>query len=194
MTLTPKPGKRGTPSNPAKKRGGGFRHPSETARAHLGNAAAAHGFAEPEVLLRWSEIVGESLADLCAPVKVTYPRDHGLAATLVVRTDGARAPEVAHLEPRIIERVNQFYGYRAIGRLKLTQVPAKVAAQTQDTAGFSEPAATFTDAPDPAISVPGPEAEAAARRLTDGIRNPDLRAALTRMGAHVLANPDTRKT
>ena len=76
------------------------------------------------MLLRWAEIVGEGLKDLCAPVKVTYPRDQGLAATLVVRTTGARAPEVAHLEPRIVERVNQFYGYRAIGRIKLTQTTA----------------------------------------------------------------------
>ncbi len=185
MTLAPRPGKRGANSDPAKKRGRGFRRPSETARAHLGNAAAAHGFAEPEVLLRWPEIVGESLAGLCTPVKVTYPRDHGLAATLVVRAEGARAPEVAHLEPRIVERVNQFYGYRAIGRLKLTQ--------TTGDSGFAEPAAPFTGPAKGTIPEPGPEAVATAKRLTDGIQNPELRAALTRMGAHVLARTDAAK-
>ncbi len=189
MTLAPERGKSGSKPGPqerSRQRGGGFRRPSEAARKHLGNAAAAHGFAEPEVLIRWSEIVGEGLAGLCTPVKVTYPRDHGLAATLVVRAEGARAPEVAHLEPRIIERVNQFYGYRAIGRLKLTQ--------TSGNPGFAEPLAAFTGAPQTTAPEPGPEARAAASRLTDGIENPDLRDALTRMGAHVLARADTEKS
>ena len=61
-----------------------------------------------------------------------------LGATLVVRVEGARATEVEHLGPRIIERVNQFYGYRAIDRLKVTQVtgsgggPAGFAMATQN--------------------------------------------------------------
>ncbi|MDH3665877.1 MAG: DciA family protein [Paracoccaceae bacterium] len=189
MTLASERGKGGSKPGPqerTRKRGGGFRRPSEAARKHLGNAAATHGFAEPEVLLRWSEIVGEGLSGLCMPVKVTYPRDHGLAATLIVCAEGARAPEVAHLEPRIIERVNQFYGYRAIGRLKLTQ--------TTGNPGFAEPAAAFTGAPEATAAEPGPEAKAAASRLTNGIENPELRAALTRMGAHILARNEPEKT
>jgi hypothetical protein len=170
MTLGPTGGKTGSTT----RRGRGFRSPAETARRRLGEAAAGHGFAEPEVLLRWSEVVGEQLSALCAPVKVNYSQNHGLGATLVVRTEGARAPEVEHLGPRIIERVNQFYGYRAIARLKVTQ----------------EEPARFAGRPNTAPAEPGANETARAADLTRGIQNDALRTALTRMGAHVLANAD----
>jgi hypothetical protein len=163
----------------ATRRGRGFRSAAETARRRLGEAAAGHGFAEPEVLIRWPEVVGEQLSALCVPVKVSYPREQGLGATLVVRTQGARAPEVEHLGPRIIERVNQFYGYRAISRLKVTQ--------TTGAGGFAEAPVPFAGRPKTAPAEPGEAEIARAAKLTDGIQNEALRAALTLMGAHVLA-------
>jgi hypothetical protein len=178
MMLGPTGGKTGS----AERRGRGFRSASETARRRLGEAAAGHGFAEPEVLIRWPEVVGEQLSALCVPVKVSYPRAEGLGATLVVRTEGARAPEVEHLGPRIIERVNQFYGYRAIARLKVTQ--------TTGAGGLAEAPARFAGRPDAAPAEPGAAVTARAAELTRGIQNEALRAALTRMGAHVLARAD----
>ena len=127
------------------------------------------------MLTRWAEIVGEHLAGLCLPVKVSYSRDRGLGATLVVHAEGARATEVEHLAPRILERVNQFYGYRAIARVKLTQ--------TTPPAGFAEPRPGFASPP----AAPGPAEERRAAELARGIEDEPLRAALTRMGAHVLA-------
>jgi hypothetical protein len=179
MTLAPAGGKTGSTKRPDRARGRGFRSPAETARRRLGEAAAGHGFAEPEVLMRWPEVVGERLSGLCQPVKVSYPRTQGLGATLVVRAEGARAPEVEHLGPRIIERVNQFYGYRAIGKLKVTQ--------TTGVAGFGEEPARFAGRPAAAPAEPDADAKARAADLAQDIRNPELRAALTRMGAHVLA-------
>ena len=180
MTLAPTSGKSRTQSGLKTARGRGFRSAAETARRRLGEAAARHGFAEPEVLMRWPEVVGEQLSSICVPVKVSYSRAQRLGATLVVRTEGARAPEVEHLGPRIVERVNQFYGYRAIDRLKVTQ--------TTTPGGFAEEPTRFTG-PSPGVpTTPGPAAQARAAELTRGIQNEALRAALTRMGAHVLAN------
>ena len=181
MTLAQEPGKQET----GKRRGGGFRRPAEEARATLRQAVAKHGFAEPEVLLRWPEIVGEKLSGLCAPVKVTYPRDQGLAATLVVRSEGPRATEIEHMGPQIVERVNQFYGYRAIGRVKVVQT-------TGPAPGFAEPHRPFAG-PD-AQTEPSTKDAAQAADMTSGIRDPNLRAALTRMGAHVLARKDSRQS
>ncbi len=165
------------------RRARGFERPVATVHAHLREVAARHGFAEPEVLLRWAEIVGERLAGLCAPVKVSYSRAREIGATLIVRAAGARAVEVEHLAPRILERVNQFYGYRAVHRLKITQ--------TTGAPGFGEPPAAayrFGGGPgDAEPRTPGPEAEARAAELTRGIRTPELRAALTRMAAQVLS-------
>jgi hypothetical protein len=178
MTLAPQNGKRDGNPGAQPRRGRGFASAAETARKRLGEAASRHGFAEPQVLLRWAEVVGERLAGLCAPVKVTYPRGQGLGATLVVRAPGARAPEVEHLGPRIVERVNQFYGYRAVARIKVVQT-------TGPAPGFAETPSPFADPSAPAE--PAPEAEARAAGLTRGIRDDALRAALTRMGAHVLS-------
>lgn len=180
MTLAQEPSK----GESSKRRGGGFRRPADQARAELARAAATHGFAEPEVLLRWPEIVGEGLSGLCTPVKVTYPRDHGLAATLVVRSAGARATEVEHMGPRIVERVNQFYGYRAVGRLKVVQTAAPA------DSGFAEAPSPFTG-PSPAAE-PSDTDRADAARMTGDIRDPGLREALTRMGAYVLAKRDPK--
>jgi hypothetical protein len=165
------------------RRGRGFRSAGETARRRAGEAAAGFGFAEPEVLMRWSEVVGERLAGLCVPLRVSYPRETGLGATLVVRAEGARAPEVEHLGPRIVERVNQFYGYRAISRLKVTQTTA--------LGGFAEERAAFAAPERPSRSEPDAAATARAAEMTSAIDNQGLRDALTRMGAHVLARSGT---
>ena len=169
------------------RRGRGFASASVTARKRLAETASGHGFAEPEVLLRWAEVVGERLSGLCAPVKVTYPRGQGLGATLVVRAPGARAPEVEHLGPQIAERVNQFYGYRAVARIKVVQTSAPAP-------GFAESPPPFAGLSDAAPTTPEPGAEARAAALTSDIRSEALRAALTRMGAHVLSRkPATAK-
>jgi len=185
MTLGPMGGKTGSKrratARPMAARGRGFRSAGETARKRLGEAAAGHGFAEPEVLMRWPEVVGERLSGLCVPVRVSYSRADRLGATLVVRVEGARATEVQHLAPRIIERVNQFYGYRAIDELKVTQTTGTAAG------GLAEAPAGYQGRPPAAPREPDPAAQARAAELTRGIRNEALRAALTRMGAHVLA-------
>lgn len=158
-----------------RRRGGGFRRAADETRPVLDKVAGRHGFAQADVLLRWTEIVGEALAPTCRPVRVSFRGERGIGATLVVRTDSARAPEVDHLAPRIIERVNQFYGYRAVSRIRVTQ--------TGGAFGLSEgrPAAT-TD-----CAAPSDDDTARAAALTDGVEDADLRAALTRLGANVLA-------
>ena len=165
------------------RRGRAFHRPTGTIRKRLTKAASEKGFAEPDVLLRWAEAVGPHLSDLCEPVKVTYGGSIG--ATLLVRVTSGRAPEVMHQEPQIIERINRFYGYKAISRLRLTQATGQ--------RGFAEHGPAFQGpAAKPALREPAPEALRKAERLTKDLKNPDLRAALTRMGGWVLSNtPDT---
>lgn len=163
-----------------RRRGGGFRRAADQTRPVLDKLAGRHGFAQPDVLLRWAEIVGEALSPTCRPVRVSYHGERGLGATLVVQTNGARAPEVEHLAPRIIERVNQFYGYRAVARIRITQSGA--------APGFAEATSAFAT---PAVDPTGPEMDRAAA-LTEGVEDAGLRAALTRLGANVLARSRVR--
>ena len=164
-----------------RRRGGkGFRHASETARGSVDRVVGKKGFAESEVLLRWTEIVGDALATACRPVKVRYGSNRSLGATLIIQTDSGRAPEVSHQGPSILERVNQFYGYRAISRLKVTQ-------STGLAPGFAEQQERFVG---PEHSVPA-RAQSQAASMAHEIENPELRAALTRMGSHILSRRKT---
>ena len=163
-----------------RQRGGGFRRAGDQTRPVLDKVAGRHGFAQADVLLRWAEIVGEALAPVCRPVRVSYRGDRGFGATLVVQTNSARAPEVDHLAPRMIERINQFYGYRAVARIRITQ--------TGPAPGFGESQAAFAAPP---AAPTGADTELAAR-LTEGIEDAALRAALTRLGANVLARRRVR--
>jgi hypothetical protein len=172
-------GKNGkTPARP-RARGGGFRRAAAETRPVLDQVAGRHGFAQPDVLLRWAEIVGEALAPTCRPVRVSYRGERGLGATLVVQAESARAPEVSHLAPRIIERVNQFYGYRAIARVRILQ---------HGSAAFAEAQSAF----DPAPAGPTEADAARAEALTEGVEDGGLRDALTRLGANVYARSRAR--
>lgn len=85
-----------------------------------------HGFGHGELLARWPEIVGEALAQHCEPKKIGWPRRPGEQAqkaggTLHVIAAPGRALEVQYEAPRMIERINRFFGYGAIATVKITQ-------------------------------------------------------------------------
>ena len=44
-------------------------------------------------------------------------------ATLVLRVEGPSAIEIQHMSSVILERVNRFFGWQAVGRLALRQAP-----------------------------------------------------------------------
>ncbi|MEM7743408.1 MAG: DciA family protein [Pseudomonadota bacterium] len=167
---------------PARRNGKPFHRASRTARAALTRVASSAGFAEADVLMRWAEIVGADLAPRCRPVKVTYGGKKSLGATLVVQSDSGRAPEVEHLSPAIIQRVNQFYGYRAISRIRISQSSIR--------GGFAEGQSAF-QGPD---ATPTAAELETAERMAEGVQSAGLRAALSRMGANVLAQARTKPT
>jgi hypothetical protein len=99
---------------------------SDLLRPCLGETFARQGFASTEIVTRWAEIVGSEIAAHCEPLKIQWPRgdkETGGIATLVLRVEGPTAIEVQHLSGVILERVNRFFGWQAIGRLALRQAP-----------------------------------------------------------------------
>lgn len=136
----------------------------------LSPALARQGFASTELVTRWPEIAGADIAALADPVRIQWPRgnpDSGETATLVLRAEGPLAIEVQHLSGVIIERVNRFFGWRAIGKIALRQAPLTRRVR---------PAA-----------VPGPDPEATARvaATLQDIAGEELRGALARLGAAI---------
>jgi hypothetical protein len=137
-------------------------------------AYAKQGFAARELVTRWAEIAGADIAAHSEPLKIQWPRpvegQPQEPATLVLRVDGPMALEIQHASDAILQRVNRFFGWSAVGRLALRQAPLS----------RRERSAT-SRAPDPA-SV----AKVAATLAS--VEDEELRAALARLGASIKRN------
>jgi hypothetical protein len=141
-------------------------------RASLNETFAKQGFTSAELVTRWTEIAGAEIAAHAEPLKIQWPRtDRETAgtATLVLRVEGPTAIEIQHLAPVIIERVNRFFGWQAIGRLALRQAPLTRRARK-------------------VRSGPDPDATRAVAAALPEIADDDLRQALARLGAAVEQN------
>ena len=136
---------------------------------------AQQGFASTELVTRWADIAGDEIAEHSQPVRITWPRqsadDSGEAApepaTLVLRVDGPMALEIQHQSAVILERVNRFFGWQAVGRIALRQAPLRRAEKPAPPAP-----------PDPAL------VERVAETLPEDTEE-SLKAALARLGASI---------
>jgi Uncharacterized protein conserved in bacteria len=91
------------------------------------------GFVQSSVVSRWPEIVGTRHARICSPESIRFPpgeKSEGILQLVVV---AAHAPMIQHVIPEIIERVNRFFGYNAVARIKIRQgeVKAPPASKSQ---------------------------------------------------------------
>ena len=96
---------------------------SDLLASTLGDVLRAQGFASTEIISRWADIVGAEIAAHSEPLKINWPRQAGEEpaepATLVLRVEGPVALEIQHMSAVILERVNRFFGWQAIGRIAL---------------------------------------------------------------------------
>ncbi len=82
------------------------------------------GFADVSIISDWPEIAGEYLAQHCVPEKINYPRSLKSKGTLHLRIDnGGLAIQLQHLESLLIERINTYFGFCAVERIRITQGP-----------------------------------------------------------------------
>src|SRR6476619_6105794 len=90
---------------------------------------AKQGFASTGIVTHWPQIVGAEIADHAEPMRMAWPRrvheDDPEPATLVLRVEGPVALEIQHLSGVIIEKVNRFFGWRAVARIQIRQAPLK---------------------------------------------------------------------
>jgi hypothetical protein len=85
----------------------------------------------------------------------------------VLRVEGPAAIEVQHLSGVIVERVNRFFGWRAVKRIALRQAPLGRRAAPRAPTG------------------PRPEAVAAAAASLPDLADEGLRQALARLAAAI---------
>jgi hypothetical protein len=85
----------------------------------------SRGAALGEIIQRWGEIAGPLLTSETQPEKMIYASGAGHAATLEIGVSPSFALELQHLSPIIIEKINGYFGYRAVDRLRLKQMPIR---------------------------------------------------------------------
>lgn len=113
-------------SKPAPKpyrrpRGGEARAVSDL-MPEIGRAAfRKFGFVQSSVVSRWDEIVGPRYAAVSAPELIRFPIGKKADGTLELLVEGAHATMMQHVTPEIIERVNRFFGYGAVAKVKMRQ-------------------------------------------------------------------------
>jgi len=138
------------------------------------DAYAKQGFAARELVTRWAEIAGPQIAAHSQPLKMQWPRpvegQPQEPATLVLRVEGPMALEIQHSSDVILERVNRFFGWSAVGRLALRQAP------------LSRPKPRTIPRP------PDAKAVAEVEKTLTSVEDEELRAALARLGASIKRN------
>lgn len=85
------------------------------------------GFAQADILESWNDIVGSDLAQGIIPEKLSFDKDKRTNGTLYVKSaGGAFAMLFEHQKQRVLERINAFFGYPAVGRIKIQQGALKL--------------------------------------------------------------------
>lgn len=132
---------------------------------------AKRGFSQTEILSRWPTIVGPLLGEHSCPERLTFEREKASGATLLVRVEGAFGLELQHLSPQVIDRINTYFGYRAVARLSILQGPLPKPVQRRRL--------TPRDLT--------PDEEKSVRNAVAATRSPELANALAALGRAVVA-------
>ncbi len=86
----------------------------------IGRAAFRRfGFVQSSIVSRWDEIVGPRYAAVSSPESIRFPAGKKADGTLELVVEGAHAAMIQHVLPEVVERVNRFFGYGAVARVKI---------------------------------------------------------------------------
>ncbi len=136
-----------------------------------------YGFPAAAILTDWPAIVGADLAAYTAPERLRWPKGQAeegdetaagknLAAVLVLRVDGARSLDIQYRKAQLIDRINAYFGFRAVADLRIIQAPV--------TAAVAKAGARVRPPVPKPLSI-------------DGVADEALRAALGKLGGNVAA-------
>lgn len=147
-----------------------------------GRAFARFGFAKSDIILHWTEIVGSVLARSSLPERLVMPKSAqkspGRAGVLHIRVEGSFAPEMQHLEPLVIDRINSYYGFKAVERLIFHHGNVDREAPAQK---YQPP-------------ILGDSQKKELDMMLKDIKDDQLRASLFNVGAELAAKQNTKKT
>lgn len=129
-----------------------------------------------DLLNAWPELVGSEFRETTRPEKIDWPRrahedDPFKPATLVVACENHAALFFQHEQAPLLERINVFFGFEAIGRIRILQ---KAVMEDKKSRPSVVPSVSSADA-------------ARLATILDEIDDPELRKTLERLGQGVFS-------
>lgn len=137
------------------------------------------GFQRAALLTDWDTIVGEPLCHFTSPEQIKWNKSSNetaeieqfgqkSGATLIIRVEGPAALEIQHSAPQIIERINGYFGYKAIASIRILQAPMakKLKKSTKKHVNLDQPLDQ-----EPEINDVDDRLEVALKRLWRGIQS-----------------------
>lgn len=132
-------------------------------------------FIEADVICSWREIIGEDMAEFSKPIKIDFRREEKNNGTLWIEVaSGAVALEMQAKSKLVIEKVNTFFGYNAVEKIKILQNPS--GAEVKSNIHNLEKKLVTK------------EEETYIKNLSEDIKSKDLSLAIERLGCAIIAN------
>lgn len=144
------------------------------------NLLGKYGFTEVDLLANWNEIAGE-MAEYTLPKNLQYPKGNKINGVLNVEVpSGAFALELQHREKFILAKINAFFGYEAVGKLKIVQ---NIEMPIQDVGDVGKSQKILVTE----------EEENYIQSLGEGVNNQDLQNRLISLGRCIMSNNKDKK-
>jgi hypothetical protein len=130
-----------------------------------------------DLMKAWPELVGEEFQETTRPEKINWPRrshedDPFKPAALVVACENSVALFFQHEQAAVLERVNVYFGFEAIGRITIVQ---KQVLQNDEKKHKSAPTNRMTS-----------EEQVRLESILDEIDDPRLKETLEKLGKGVI--------
>lgn len=155
----------------------GVRPLADLIGATLDPICAKRGFGSASLLSWWPDIVGPDYEKSTFPESINWPKRHdqngadASLAVLTVRVLPSQALFFQHEVPQVLERINQFLGYQAIGRVRIIQGKINLPEATK-----SNRAVKLSD-----------RQKAELEAQISDIASDELQASLKKLGAAILS-------
>ena len=78
-------------------------------------------FFEISLIKKWKEIIGNDIAKFCWPIKISFPNIKNSNGIIFLKTKRGRSMEIEFKNEEIIEKLNQYFGYKAISKISVVQ-------------------------------------------------------------------------
>lgn len=155
----------------------GINRISATTKVLLKPLMDRYGKAYVQILLDWPDIIGKRFADISSFVHLKFPQGKKTEGILQLRCISAAIPLLQAQSPQIIDRLNRYFGYKAIAQIRFQAglVVKKKAVNPVHQIVLSN------------------EKQTEIKSITSTVANDALREALERLGAGIFKEEEATR-